>query len=149
MDEQNKKKIELVNLDDNVIEDLFKQYEFPGENKLEIETYLKNTDIPEYVRRKIVILEDRRHKFKIFAILAVCAFGLLLVLGANQYVAEFLFFFQGAVLLFATVALAAICLTGIIGILMNIDKKMVHTVEENLKQSGERLGAFFQNLFKM
>lgn len=133
------------NQSDELIESVFREIEFPGEDQSAINNYLEQAQIPERVHRKLTLIEDRKHKLKLFMIVAFCAFGLLLVLGANQYVIEFLFFFQGAVLLFITVALSAICLSGIVGILFNLDKKRL---ELNLKHLSEGVGDFLHKLFR-
>lgn len=123
---------------------LLKRIEFPGEDVNRIEEYLRKADIPKTIIAKIFAGEERRHRIKVWTIVALCAFTLLLVLGANQYITEFLVFFQGAILLFISVALMAVCLTGVVGIIMNIDR---HKIEEGLKLSGARVEDFFQKLF--
>lgn len=146
MEEKETKLYAIKNLDDPAIEKVLSGIEFPGQDRSEIEAYLKKANIPETIIQKIAAMEERKHRIKIWMIIALCAFTLLLVLGANQYVTEFLVFFQGAILLFIAVALSAICLTGIIGVIMNIDR---HRIEEGFRLSGERVGQFFHKLFRM
>jgi len=126
------------------IETLLRQIEFPGEPFEKIEEYLAKADIPKAVIDRIFAAEERRHRIKVWTIIAIAAFTLLVVLGANRYIAEFLVFFQSAILLFISVALMAICLTGVIGIIMNIDKQKI---EESVKISGERIEEFFTKMF--
>ena len=126
------------------LEALLRQIEFPGEQIEKIEQYLERVNIPKTVIERIFAAEERRHRIKVWTIIALCAFTLLLVLGANHYIAEFLVFFQSAILLFISVALMAICLTGVIGIIMNIDKDKV---EKGFKNSGARLEEFFTKMF--
>jgi hypothetical protein len=126
------------------LEALLRQIEFPGEQFGKIEEYLKKADIPKTVIDRIFAAEERRHRIKVWTIVAIGAFILLIVLGANRYITEFLVFFQSAILLFVSVALMAVCLTGIIGIIMNIDKQKI---EDGVKISGERIEEFFTKMF--
>lgn len=126
------------------LEALLRQIEFPGEQFEKIEEYLKRADIPKAVIEKIFAAEERRNRIKVWTIVAICAFAMLIVLGANRYITEFLVFFQSAILLFISVALMAVCLTGVIGIIMNIDR---HKIEEGVKHSGERIEDFFTKMF--
>lgn len=129
---------------ENVVEKTLKQIEFPGEDADKIETFLRDANISKTVIRQILAAENRRQRIKVWGIIALCAFALLLILGANRYVTEFIFFFQSAILLFISVALMAVCLTSIIGVIMNIDK---HKVELGFRHSGERIEEFFEKLF--
>lgn len=112
-------------LKEETLASILRKIEFPGEEKSRILSFLENSDIPSTVIEKILAKEHRKHRIKVWTIIAACAFGLLMVLGANRYISEFLFFLQSAVLLFISIALMAICLTGIIGVVMNIDKKRI------------------------
>ena len=133
----------MKTLPEQEIETYLSEIEFPGEDDRKIKEYLEKADIPEAVIRNIQAAYERKHRMKIWGIVAALSLLLLLILGADQYVIGFLFFLQSAITLFLAVALSVVFLTGLIGFIFNIDFSKI----EKLFHHNGSIGDFINRLF--
>ncbi len=116
--------------------------EFPGEDENEVRNYLEKAEIPKKVMETLKNTVFRRHRMRNWGLVAAAALFLLLVLGANEYVTEFLFFLQSAIIFFLAILFAALFMVGLIGLFINVDYSRLSKAL-NLRDIED----FFSNLF--
>lgn len=101
--------------------DVLRAIEFPGEDENTVRNYLEKADIPTKVMEALRSTVFRRHRMRNWGLVSAAALFLLLVLGANEYVTEFLFFLQSAISFFLVILFAILFVVGLIGLFLNVD----------------------------
>ena len=124
------------------LNDVLRGIEFPGEDETVLKNYLEKAELPRKVMEKLRSTVFRRHRMRNWGLVAAAALFLLLVLGANEYVTEFLFFLQSAITMFLAILFATLFVVGLIGLFINIDYSRVSKAV-NLRDIED----FFSNLF--
>lgn len=103
------------------LDDVLKTVEFPGEDENAVRSYLEKAELPKKVMEALRSTVFRRHRMRNWGLVAAAALFLLLVLGANEYVTEFLFFLQSAITMFLAILFATLFVIGLIGLFINVD----------------------------
>ena len=132
-------------IEDKQLESILARTEFPGEDESAAIEHLRQANIPERVIQKICTLEARRHKMKIWGVVAAFGLFFLLILGANEYIVNFFVFIRSAVSLFIIAVLGAIFLIGITGVICNINYARL---EHFFRDQGTRAEEFFHRVFR-
>ncbi len=132
-------------IEDKELESILSRTEFPGEDETAVIEYLRNADIPERIIQRICTLEARKHKMKIWGIVAACGLFFLIILGANEYLVNFFVFIRSAVSLFIIAVLGAIFLIGLTGVICNINYARL---EHFFREQGSRAEEFFHRVFR-
>jgi hypothetical protein len=124
------------------LDKILSNLEFPGEDEGRVRNYLEKADLPQKVMEALKATVFRRHRMRNWGLVAAAALLLLLVLGANEYVTEFLFFLQSAITMFLAILFSTLFVVGLIGLFINLDySRLSKTV--NFRDIEE----FFSNLF--
>ena len=124
------------------LDEALREIEFPGEDEDAVRNYLVEADIPTRVMETLKYTVFRRHRMRNWGLVAAAALFLLLVLGANEYVTEFLFFLQSAITMFLGILFATLFVVGLIGLFVNVDYSRISKAV-NFREIED----FFSNLF--
>ena len=124
------------------LDDVLRTIEFPGEDEKAVANYLEKAELPRKVMETLKNTVFRRHRMRNWGLVAAAALLLLLVLGANEYVTEFLFFLQSAITMFLAILFATLFVVGLIGLFINLDYSRISKAV-NLRDIED----FFSNLF--